>query len=264
MATNEKDVYRVPSVYDQCQTHLPLMMSKKAPSVNPTVVHDEFQPLKPYRICPIHIFTPINEIQFLLKKILETTIYSIHTQRIDQTEAVSLIKIELQNVQHSESYILVFEMFLLPRPYTSLFTTIQLLLHAIFLPQKKIFIWNNDTRRHLNIFVHRLYLSPLIFNNLPFIEMEQRFKAWYHRHYKDRLTDLCLCDTCTIELALNQAFQESIEKRNKSTMCCLNTMDRSVSYCLGLTKLSMIVELDWTSKQIYQFKKFHQNVQSNP
>ncbi|CAF1508597.1 unnamed protein product [Rotaria magnacalcarata] len=247
MATNNTDQDRLPTLHEQYFNYIDNYSS------NP-IRFNKFQPLKPYRICPIHRFTSLEHLMYILQHIHKTKAYSIHTERFGQDGPVVLIKIELKQIEELENFVLLFEMLHLPGQHEQSFSTIRILLNAIFLPQHKIFVWNHTTTNDLHALQHQQYLSSAIFNTMNIIEVQQTFKQWHDRRLKQ--TD----QQWTIESAINYLFMESIQRFNQATICPLYQMNYSVCYCLALSKLSMIIELDWTLEQVEQYKKFHRDI----
>ncbi|CAF1348840.1 unnamed protein product [Rotaria sordida] len=243
-----------------------------------TLALHRFQSLKPYEICAIHRFTLISHLQLLIQQCDKVTTFSIHTTRANEDGTVRTIQIELIQPEESKSIVLLFEITHLSSSNTTLFMEIQKLLNTIFRQSKRFFIWSNKNRKDLDVFTHDQYLPNKIFEILNIIELQEPFKQWYIRTFKhDKNCSVpsfyktdAICCTCphrpyknindkwSLEKAINYVFNEFICESNENDRNDLRDIDHSVCYCLAITKLSMIIELDWTIEQLYQYKKFHQ------
>ncbi|CAF3363432.1 unnamed protein product [Rotaria socialis] len=266
---NNTDQYRVPSLIEQARADFEYQKSLSIDLPSHSILLNIFQPLKPYRICPIHRLTSIDHVLFLPEKVKKTKTYSIDTNKIGSEGHVTLIIIELREIEENENCILTFEMLHLPIPYTYLWTMIQKLLKTIFRSQNKFFIWNNNNNRNdLCVLIDHHYLSPDAFYEINMFELQNSSKHWHHRRHEHNEYYSSKSsyhpykqngDEWTIEKAINYLFHESIIKFNKNMHNPLYYMNHYVCYCLALTKVSLIIELDWTWEQMAQFKKFYQN-----
>ena len=237
-----------------------------------------FQSIKPLHIYAIHHLTSIESITFLLEQVRTTTTCSIHTEKYYKSRKDNLIKIELIQLEKSISYVLLFQINNLPTINGELFYMIQALLKTLFLPTKKFYTWNVSTK-DLNPFVRTRYLTRKILKNLNLISLQKPFKQWYNRTYKhgenccvsslDSEDDAsyCVCPYRPYKLvdhqwalykAIAYVFDESICTSNRTSKTLPNDFIDSASDCLAITKLAMVIELNWTKEQVYQYKKFHQ------
>ena len=65
-------------------------------------------------------------------------------------------------------------------------------------------------------------------------------------------------DQLRVDKTIHQAFKEFIHKPRENDMAWSHNINSSISCCLVITKLVMIVEVDWTVEYLYQYKKLHQ------
>ena len=187
-----------------------------------------------------------------------------------------MIKIELIQLAQPESIVLLFETLHLPVANTESFFVIQKLLETIFLPWKKIYTWN-DSEKDLHALVRSKYLTKTILTNLNIIPLQERFKQWYNKTFKhnegcnvpsfykdDSLYCTCshrpyknINDKWILHTAINYIFDEFIHRSTETDMASPYDINYSIIYCLAITKLTTVIELDWTVEQLYQYKKFH-------
>ncbi|CAF4407035.1 unnamed protein product [Rotaria sp. Silwood2] len=240
----------------------------------------QFQSVKSYEICSIHRLTLISHVSSLIRETDRTTTFSIHTTRANDDGTVSTIQIELIQAAETKSTVLLFELPHLPASNTPLFKEIQKLLNTIFHQSKKFVIWSNKNRKDLDAFTLYEFLPKKIFEVSNIIELQESFKQWYNQTFKhDKHCSVpsyyktdAVCCTCpyrpyknmndkwSLEKAINCVFNEFIVQSNQNNRNYLRDIHHSVCYCLAITKLSMIIELDWTIEQLYQYKKFHQGI----
>ncbi|CAF1429868.1 unnamed protein product [Rotaria sordida] len=231
-----------------------------------------FQPLKPYRICPIHHLSCVNDILNLITQANRTMVFSIDTKTSFELRRVTFIKIELIQTGQPESFVLVFEVLFLPYQNTQLFSMIQALLKLIFVPSKKFFTWDNKTKNDLQVLVFNKYLSKKTLDDIHIIELQQPFKQWYNRTFKHAEncsvpsffkddTLYCICpyrpykninDKWSLDNAIKYVFNEFLGQANRNYMSYLYNVIYSVQCCLAITKLSMIVE--YQSKVFFNTK----------
>lgn len=258
----------IPSLDEQFEAHLKFLMVNSPSLKDSSILCDEFKPLNSYQICPIHRHKTVDQIQFLIKRISKSNFYSLDTERSRSSGFVTLIKIELREIQHLENIVLVLEVSHLPASGTFLFDEKKQLINKIFLPEKQIFIWNILNKVDLYTLIERQYLPRSTFDKLNFIGMEERCKIWYGRRYvlpEFHQHSISLSEdferTWSIDIAITRIFNESIEKFSKTSTSPKDQMKQSALYCLALTKLSIVIELDWTLAQLRQFKSFHQKTE---
>lgn len=236
-----------------------------------------FQLSKSYCFYKMNRLTSIHLIIYLTEVVKKTTRFSIYIERSSEEEPVNSVAIELIRIDQLESTILLFELSLLPEQTTPLFYLIQLLLMNIFHPMKKCFIWNHDHWKSLQAFVHYAYLTKEMLERMNVIELQNYLKTWYNKRFKHHKhcyvsrwheddSPFCTClyrpyknvnDKWTISTAMIYIFNESIDEFHDNHIHVQQDVKYSVINCLAITKLSMIIELNWTLKQLQQYKNFH-------
>ncbi|CAF2084747.1 unnamed protein product [Rotaria magnacalcarata] len=246
--------------------------------LNSLLLHP-FQPLRGYTIYTINGFTSVNVLISLIDQAKKAMTFSIYTERDYQTSKVTTISIELLQGEHIKSSVLTFDLLNQPDETTCLFSIVKFLLLHIFKPEKRCFIWNNDQQHDLYAFVDTKYLPKIILESIKIIQLQQPFKDWYNKTFQHQKNCFvrssykndsiyCNCpyrpykninDEWSLMKALNHVFNEFFYIMNEDPMDALYNVKYSVICCLIITKLSMVIELNWTKKQLYQFKKFHQS-----
>lgn len=233
----------IPTLYEQYESYSTASMVNRTAANNAMISCHEFEPLKSYQIWPVHHLNNVDQIQILMKKVSEANSYSLDTQSISSNALYPLISIELRKPQRSDTIIIVLEVFRLPSPNTFLFNEIKQLINKIFVPEKEIFIWNVVNKVHLYTLIEKQYLPRSTLDKLNIIEMEYHFKKWNRRRLNSSASKK-LKGTWPIEMAINHVFNESIAKFNTDTTCTCQLIKRSSLYCLALSKLCTVVELN--------------------
>ncbi|CAF1034015.1 unnamed protein product [Rotaria magnacalcarata] len=261
---------------DDTKSRLP---SSKKHYLNTIVLHP-FQPSKSYCFYKMNCLTSAHLIIYLIGVAKKTTRFSIYIERSREQGQVNLIAIELIRIDQLESTILLFELSLQPEQATPLFYLIQLLLMYIFHPKKKCCIWNNDHWKSLQAFVHCAYLTEEILERINVLELQNHFKIWYNKRFKhhkncyvsrwyEEDSSFCTCpyrpykhvnEKWTIYTAMIYIFNESIDEFHDTHIDTQQDIKNSIVNCLAITKLSMIIELNWTLKQLQQHKNFHHGI----
>ncbi|CAF1545288.1 unnamed protein product, partial [Rotaria sordida] len=259
------------------QQHIPTVASIQEIDFNTPVLRP-FQPLKHYRIAPIHRLISTEYLLYLIAQIDKTKTFSIYTERCDELNTVISIQIELVQTEQKESMVLYFELLHLPDPNTFLFVLIRALINIIFHTSKRILVWSQANKEDLQILVLYAYLSKSTLDETYIIVLQGPFKQWYiktFKHHKNcnvpsfdlQDASCCICpyrpyknfnDQWTLEKAIQYVFQEFIYPPNGNPIVYQQINISHVYCCLAITKLLMVVELDWTIEHLYQFKKFHQ------
>ncbi|CAF4597935.1 unnamed protein product, partial [Rotaria sp. Silwood2] len=277
MAMNNTNSYHTRSLHEQYNNKINNYCSKPRQDFNMLGLNP-FQPLKSFRIGEINRFATMQHLLSFVEQIDKTKTFSIDTERHPQLGMVTLIKIELIQVEQKESIVLCFELLHLPFAGTPLFLIVGLLLNKIFHPSKRIFVWSNDNKEALQTFVLYKYLAKSTLGDTNIIILQLPFKQWYNKtfkhHEKCHVTSVinhdaycCICpyrpyknlnNQWALEKAINHVFQEFIRQPNGNYIDHRQNFIYSVYRCLAISKLLMVVELDWTLDQLHQFKKFHQ------
>ncbi|CAF4179300.1 unnamed protein product, partial [Rotaria sordida] len=284
MAMNDTNTEHIPSLNEQYHQYLQNYISKSTEDQQQQSDYDNlltirpFQPLKSFRICPIHHLTSFEHLLPIVELCHNTQNFSIDTERKLATQQLIRIKIELVQVEQIESIVLYLEVLNLFLPDTPLFSIVQKLLKNIFLPGKKIFVWSNENKEDLQTLVQYKFLSESILNDTNIMELQAPFKQWYNKTFKHNTNcnvpssdteDSCCCtcpyrpyknmnDKWALQKAINHVFNEFISKSYGSHINYLQNIIYSIHRCLAITKLSNVIELDWTMEQLHQFKKCHQ------
>ena len=280
MATNDTVLLPLPERIDTFEKHLNGNKQSKSQvqreNMNWLGLHP-FQPTKSFYIYYIHHLTSINNIMFLIHQAEQTTTFSIHTQGQYRQAKNVLIKIEFIQLEQLQSIVLIFQMLHLSPNNVKSFAMIQLLLKTIFHPWKKIYTWTYN-KKDLYTLVRNQYLTRTMLKDLNIIPLQEPFKQWYNRTFKHHTncrvpfeyqTDDSCC-TCsyrpyknstakwTINKAVNSIFNEFICHSNRNAMTHEYEFIDAIHYCLAITKLTMVIELDWTMEQLNQYNKLHQ------
>ncbi|CAF3720493.1 unnamed protein product [Rotaria sordida] len=283
MAMNNTNTKHIPSLHEQYHQYLQNYISKSTKEQQQSNCDNlltirPFQPLKSFRICPIHHLTSLEHLLPIVELCHSTQKFSIDIERKFETQQLILIKIELVQVEQVESIVLYLEVLNLFLLDTPLFLVVQKLLKNIFLPWKKIIIWSNENKEDLQALVQYKFLSESILNDTNIMELQAPFKQWYHKTFKHNVNckvpssdkeDSCCCtcpyrpyknmnDKWALYKAINHVFNEFVSKSYGSHINYLQNIIYSVHRCLAVTKLSNVIELDWTMEQLHQFKKCHQ------
>ncbi|CAF3797126.1 unnamed protein product [Rotaria sp. Silwood1] len=273
---NHQNSYHIQSLYEQYKNGIRNNCSKEQDEFH-TPLLNSIQPLKPYRIAPIHRLTQIEHLLNLIPEIEKTKTFTIHTERHWELNMVTLIEIELVQVQRKESIVLYLELLHLPSPNTLLFSVIRTLINKIFHPSKRIIVWSNDNKEDLQILVLWAYLSKCTFDETYLIVLQGPFKVWYNKTFKHLkkcyvpsfdVQDHCYCscpyrpyknvyDQWTLEAAIEYTFGEFIHKPNGNLIDYQQNIIYHVHRGLAMAKLLMAVELDWSSNDLSLFNRFH-------
>ena len=240
-----------------------------------------FQPLKPRHMYFLHGSIPVGVIQNLMQCADKTKTFSIVAEGYSNT--IAYITIEFIQVEHLNSLVLIFPMLQLPPANTSSSFMIQMLLKSIFVASKTFYVWTSG-KEILQCFVDAQYLPQIYLYNLNITELNKTFKWWYNQTFKHNKkcpvfpsvdqsdSKRCTClyrpykdtsDNWKMDMALEFVFNEFIDTTNKdstTTAIPLDVINReaAANYCSALAKMAMVIELNWTSEQLYQYKRFHQ------
>ena len=236
-----------------------------------------FQPLKKPIVHILNRFTIFTNAVSLLDQTKETVIFSIYTQRDHQTNQVSYIVIEMQQLEQINSSVLVIDLMNIPHEETIAFNVIKFLLLHVFESKNKCFIWNDDQLHDLYALVDHKYLSKIILESIQIIQLESLFKQWYNKTYPNckecfmqgNSMDnwiFCPClfpfyktinDKWTVLEALWYTFNECTYTIDEKILNISRTIQCLVNHCMIITKLALVIELNWTHAQLYQFNKYH-------
>lgn len=237
-----------------------------------------FQPLKLRRFYFVHHMTSAEHMTTLIEQAEKTMTFSIATERNSRNQEIIFIKIEFIQSEQLKSSIVFFELPHLPVDKTILSVMIKKLLQIIFLSSKKFYTWHNG-KQDLKTLLCNEYLTELQLQQLNIIELHNPFKSWYNKTfkhndncpvpsvYKDD-TPYCTCpyrpykninNNWTIDMATKCVFNEFIYRfRTTADRARQYNTSASASYCSAITKLAMVIELDWSIEQLCQFKTYHQ------
>ncbi|CAF4272728.1 unnamed protein product, partial [Adineta steineri] len=239
-----------------------------------------FQPTKPFEIYVINRQTKICDIMPLIQRVQETTTFSMIIEHHHGNMKNTTIKIELLQVEQLQSLVLIFRVIHLSTKTKELFSMIQILLRSIFQPRNKLYTWNNDII-DVCALVFTGYLTKTRVKKINLIPLQDHFKEWYNRTFihnencnvppgsqaDNNDHSYCSCahrpykkNTAkwTITNALKYVFNENFNISNETSSLVSSKNNHTALSCLAITKLSMILELNWTKEQLYQYKKFHQ------
>lgn len=237
-----------------------------------------FQSLKPVIIHIMNDYTKLDGIVSLWEQAEQTEAFSIYIKRTDHTNEINSIAIQFLTVQQINSTVITFDLMNRPEHTSYLFTIIKSLLLHIFQPNKRCFIWNVQQNHDLYTLVDYHYISRFILESIQIIQLEPLFKYWYNKTYPHdqhcfvpmKYIDDSICCICphrpyknindewTLLRALYYTFNEFICTIDDHSEKIPSAIQFSASYCSILTKLAMVIELDWTIEQLNQFKKYHE------
>ncbi|CAF1508836.1 unnamed protein product [Adineta steineri] len=232
-----------------------------------------FQPTKPFEIYVIDQHANIRDIMTLIQRVQQTRTFSIIIEHRYRVVKDTTIKIELIQVEQLKSIVLIFRVIDLFIENEELLSIMHVLLRSIFQPRNKFYTWNNNIN-DLCALVFTGYLAETIVKQIILIPLQYHFKEWYNRTFihnencnvppssqaDNNDHSYCSCahrpykkNTAkwTITNALKYVFNEN------STLVPSKNNHTALS-CLAITKLNMILELNWSEEQLYQYKKFHQ------
>ena len=248
------------------------------------------QPLKPYRLHRIHSLAWIKVFITMIDLAQRTTTFSLDAMKANRGKNQETLSIAIEFIQPNEpiSTLLLITMSELPRPHCPGYRRIHKLFNIIFHPSKKILTWANDCTS-LSRLVRYKYLQRKQIARLNNIDLQSPFSQWHHQRYlRDSFFRWCsigeddfvvfkcpdkLCKPtdgqwtldqaihCVFGEAFNYASKEYDQPNSKRHLTASNKKKNSfcVQHCLAITKLAMVVELDWKPEQIEQFQRYHQS-----
>ena len=254
-------------------------------------VYPKFSPLSDCQIYLINQTTSPMLIQDLIQLARETTQFTIDTECDYVTHEPALIQIEFLNIN---SVVLLIETCHLPNSSSVLFWLIRSLLKIIFQPSNVILSWG-DLFFELAAFLHYGLFSVNAIYQMNVIDVQHRFKKWYNQtfvhmcelrpYHED--SPLCTCLYRPVKNAKNQwslqraiayTFHEFLDKsqtkshwrqrlslignvhpyamvNNKMKQTRAHLINYAANDCLAVTKLMMVVELNWTKEQLQRFNQ---------
>ncbi len=236
-----------------------------------------FRPLKSVQVYIMNRSTVLKDVVWLIDQAQQTLTFSMCARRDIETNRVASITIEFRKIDQDKSVVLVVDLLNLPEENTYLFAIIKFLLLHIFKQDKRTFVWNDRQWNDLGVLVDHQYLPRILLECIQIIRLEPLFKHWYNKIFPHndncfvRPTYIqdsmyCTCpqrpykqahDEWTLLKALAYTFNEFSYTVDEDTVGIPRTIQFSVSCCMMITKLSLGVELDWTSEQLWQFKQMH-------
>lgn len=254
------------------------MATNRVQNCNEVEQLETFQPLKSCVVHRIDRLSSIFDLASLITKAKSTRKFSIHTTRATEQGTVTRIVIEFLDIGQVQNTVLLFEVLYLPPSTMALtFFAIHILLKTIFDLSKKFIVWSDDNRNDLQVFSDYEYIPLSILENINIIELQGPFKQWYNQTFKhlehcyvapvyrhDAL--FCVCahrpyknrhDHWSLSKAIEYVFNEYITDTNGNEMNYPENINHLIRCCLTITKLTMVVELNWTAEQISQYKRFH-------
>ncbi|CAF1221082.1 unnamed protein product [Rotaria magnacalcarata] len=221
-----------------------------------------FQPLKIPMIYVLNRFTSCSDMVSCMHQIEKAVTFSMYAQRDRQTNQVNYIAIEVQKVEQQNCSVLIIDFLNMPDPTTSSFAIIKFLLLSIFKDENKCFLWNDSQRHDLYALVDHQYLPRIILESIQIIQLESLFKKWYNKTYSHQrncsvLNYYSMEDEWTVLKALAYTFHEVIYTSDEKLVKISKSIQVLVHCCLSITKLSLVITLDWTQEQLSQFEKYH-------
>lgn len=242
----------------------------------PVVMHS-FKPLKSTLIYTMNSFTELKDIIPLIDSVRTTGTYSIYAERNVETKQVNSVTIELLQIGHASTTSLYFDLLNVPSRISSLFVAFQFISLLIFQREKRCFIWDDDQKQDLYALVAHKYLPLIALESIQIIQLQEPFKQWYNKtfqHNQDcpvpkNYIENSICCTCAhrpyklishkwgLVKALFYVFHETICTFDQISIQTPPHVQFSVECCMILTKLAMMIELDWSMEQLLEFKKYH-------
>ena len=283
------DLYRIEIV----SNHRKMNRYQRQRQLNAALsVYPTFSPLADCQIYLLNASTLPSLIKDLIELARRTTRFTIDTECDYLTHEPALIQIEFLNIN---SAMILIETCHLPHASSVLFWLIRSLLKVIFQPANTILSWGDVTFElsafvHYGLFsLHAVHQITNIDVQLRFKEWyNQTFPhtcGLQPSHHDD--STLCVCshrpikqtnNPWSLQRAIAYTFHEFLDKTptksdwSQSLSLVRNvyqhsTMKRNIrptrthlityaaNDCLAVTKLMMVVDLNWTRKQLQQFNQ---------
>ncbi|CAF3147106.1 unnamed protein product [Rotaria sp. Silwood2] len=217
-----------------------------------------FIPLIPYRSFYIDRTTSNTIVDDLIIRAKETRRFTV----ICFDDCLSPNKIQIEFIRESESIIVLIETF---RESRLLSKKIKQLFSTIFVSTNIIQAWG-DIVYDLSYLRNSGFITFEKFRKIRLLNIQQDFKQWYNQtfnhnqncsqmvDYNDIDGPLCSCshrpykcfhDEWSLSYAIAYTFAEYLHLGN----------EHDVNQCLAITKLSRIVQEQWTRQQIKDFIK---------
>ena len=231
-----------------------------------------FQPTKPMQIHSIDHSSSLPCLLQLIAQVEATSRFALHVDEHYRLRKQALLKIELIQIDHPTSVILMFQPVCSSTISINIFLLIQALWHTMFVPHKQFYTWNLHAR-DLSAYLHNLTLaSKPMLDSLTIVPLQTPFRKWYNKTFPHAppcpmfsiaANDSwhCLCShrpyksaehQWTLHRAINCVFDEYIPRATAPP-----DLAESASLCLAITKLTTVIELDWSVEQLGRYKRFH-------
>ena len=117
-----------------------------------------------------------------------------------------------------------------------------------FPSNQKFYTWHM-TPSDLNCFVRSQYITRDVLYHLNIHCLQEPFRYWYNKTVQHEYTcpRTAFHPRMTVNQAISYVFNENLCPANRATHIPRNDdIICMVNHCLAITKLSMIIELDWT------------------